>query len=88
VIRLGNEQYWLYVTVDPDSNELLHTKLELTRIRVLVYSFFTERCENTTETTQWFSLFERHCWKTLAIDTVSISDTNVTVIPTRQTYIL
>jgi transposase-like protein len=31
VIRIDDEQYWLYAAVDPDSNELLHTKLETTR---------------------------------------------------------
>ncbi len=34
VIRLNNEQYWLYAAVDPETNELLHTELELTRTNV------------------------------------------------------
>ncbi|MFB1065057.1 IS6 family transposase [Natrinema sp. H-ect4] len=42
VIRLGDEQYWLYAAVDPESNELLHTKLEPTRTKVIASTFFTE----------------------------------------------
>jgi transposase-like protein len=42
VIRLNDEQYWLYAAVDPDTNELLHTKLEPTRTNVLAHAFFTE----------------------------------------------
>jgi transposase-like protein len=35
VIRLNDEQYWLYAAVDTETNELLHTKLEPTRTNVL-----------------------------------------------------
>ena len=42
VIRLNDEQYWLYAAVDPDTNELLHTKLEPTRTNVIAHAFFTE----------------------------------------------
>jgi len=42
VIRLNGEQYWLYAGVDPDTNELLHTKLEPTRPKVIAHSFFHE----------------------------------------------
>src|SRR6056297_4085820 len=42
VIRLNDEQYWLYAAVDPETNELLHTKLEPTRTKVLAHSFFRE----------------------------------------------
>jgi len=45
VIRLNNEQYWLYAAVDPETNELLHTKLEPTTTKVLAYSFLTELSE-------------------------------------------
>ena len=34
VIRLNDEQYWLYDAVDPETNELLHTKLEPTTEKV------------------------------------------------------
>ena len=30
VIQLNDEYYWLYAAVDPQTNELLHTKLEPT----------------------------------------------------------
>jgi transposase-like protein len=42
VIQLNDEQYWLYAAVDPETNELLHTKLEPTRTNVLAHAFFAE----------------------------------------------
>jgi len=45
VIRLNDEQYWLYAAVDPKTNELLHTKLEPTTTKVLAHSFLTELSE-------------------------------------------
>ncbi len=41
-IRLNNKQYWLYAAVDPETNELTHTKLEPTTTKVLAHSFLTE----------------------------------------------
>ncbi|MDL0119331.1 IS6 family transposase [Halobacterium salinarum] len=45
VIRLNGEQYWLYAAVDPETNELLHTKLELTTTEVFAHSLLTELSE-------------------------------------------
>jgi len=42
VIQLNDEQYWLYAAVDPNSNDLLHTKLEPTRTNVIADQFFAE----------------------------------------------
>jgi len=42
VIELDNEKYWLYVAVDPQTNKLLHTKLEPTTTTVLNHSFLAE----------------------------------------------
>jgi transposase-like protein len=42
VIRIDGQQYWLYAAVDPESNELLHTKLEPTRTNALAEMFFGE----------------------------------------------
>ncbi len=42
VIRLNDEQYWLYAAVDPETNELLHTKLEPTTNKVITHAFFAE----------------------------------------------
>jgi len=42
VIQLNDEQYWLYATVDPQTNKLLHTKLKTTKTKVLAHSFLTE----------------------------------------------
>jgi putative transposase len=45
VIRLNNEQYWLYAAVGPETNELRHTTLEPTANKVITHAFFTEFCE-------------------------------------------
>jgi transposase-like protein len=42
VIQLNDERYWLYAAVDPETNEVLHTKLEPTRTNVLAHAFFAE----------------------------------------------
>ena len=42
VIRLNDEQYWLYAAVDPETNELLHTTLEPTTNKVIAHAFFAE----------------------------------------------
>jgi putative transposase len=42
VIRLNDERYWLYAAVDPETNELLHTKLEPTTNNSIAHAFFTE----------------------------------------------
>ncbi|WP_128906583.1 IS6 family transposase [Halorubrum amylolyticum] len=42
VIQLDDEQYWLYAAVDPESNDLLHTKHEPTRTNVIAEQFFAE----------------------------------------------
>jgi len=39
VIRLNDEQYWLYAAVDPKTNELLHTQLGPTTNSVLAQQF-------------------------------------------------
>jgi len=46
VIWIDGEKYWLYAAVDPDSNELLHTKLEPTRTNALAEIFFGELKQN------------------------------------------
>ena len=45
VIRLNDEQYWLYAAVDPETNKLLHTKLEPTTNKVVAHTFFAELSE-------------------------------------------
>jgi len=42
VIRLNDGQYWLYAAVNPDTNELLHTKLGPVRTNALAHAFFAE----------------------------------------------
>ena len=42
VIRLNDEQYWLYAAVDPDTNELLHIALETTTNKGIAHAFFAE----------------------------------------------
>jgi transposase-like protein len=45
MIRLNDEQYWLYAAVDPETNKLFYTKLEPTTANVLAHSFPTELSE-------------------------------------------
>ncbi len=75
VIQLNGEQYWLYAAVDPETNELLHTKLEPTRTNALVHAFLLNSARNTTLKTPSSSLMEPHRWKTPVNDMASISDT-------------
>jgi transposase-like protein len=42
VIRLDDEQYWLYAAVDPETNDLLHTQLESTTNNALADRFFAD----------------------------------------------
>jgi transposase-like protein len=42
VIRLNDEQYWLYAAVDLKTNELLHTRLETTTNSVFDHTFVAE----------------------------------------------
>ncbi len=42
VIQLDDDRYRLYAAVDPDPNELLHTKLEPTRTNAFAVKFFPE----------------------------------------------
>ena len=42
VIRLNDEQYWLYAAVDPETNDLLHTRLEPTTNSVLAQKFLRQ----------------------------------------------
>ncbi|WP_408960699.1 IS6 family transposase [Natrinema sp. 74] len=42
VIRLNDDQYWLYAAVDPESNKSPHTKIDPTRTKVIASTFFTE----------------------------------------------
>ena len=60
VIRLNDEQYWLYAAVDPETNELLHTKLEPTTTKVLAYSFLTELSEKHDVSDAVFLVDESH----------------------------
>ena len=45
VIRLNDEQYWLSAAVDPETSELLHTKLEPTTNKMIAHTFFTKLSE-------------------------------------------
>ena len=42
VIRLNDEQYWLYAAIDTETSELLHTTLEPTTKKVISHAFFAE----------------------------------------------
>jgi len=42
MIRLNNNQYWLYAVVDPETNDLLHKQLEPTTNNALSGRLFAE----------------------------------------------
>jgi putative transposase len=42
VLQLDDERDCLYAAVDPETNELLHTKLESVRTNALAHAFFAE----------------------------------------------
>ena len=42
VIQIDDQRYWLYAAVAPESNEVLHTRLETTRTNALAERFFGE----------------------------------------------
>ncbi|ELY77450.1 hypothetical protein C486_15139 [Natrinema gari JCM 14663] len=58
VIRLGDEQYWLYAAVDTVSNELPHTKLEPTRNKAIASGSPRNYARNTTAMMRCFSSME------------------------------
>jgi len=82
VIQLGDERYWLYAAVDPETNELLHTKLEPTRTNVLAHAFFTELREKHDVDDAVFLVDGATPLKDAATVTGSISATNATEIAT------
>jgi transposase-like protein len=45
VIRLNDDLYWLYMAVDPDTNDVLHTKLQPTRNHYTAKEFMLELVE-------------------------------------------
>ncbi len=45
VIRLNDDLYWLYMAVDPDTNDVLHTKLQPTRNHYTAKDFMLELIE-------------------------------------------
>jgi len=45
VIQLNDQQYWLYAAVDPETNDLLHTRLEPKTNNGLARSFLAELSE-------------------------------------------
>lgn len=45
VIRINDQQYWLYAAVDPETNHLLHVRLFSTTTTALTQIFLHELCE-------------------------------------------
>jgi putative transposase len=42
VIRINNQQFWLYAAADPKTTGLLHKKLEPPKSRIIAHAFVTE----------------------------------------------
>jgi len=82
VIQLDDEQYWLYAAVDPESNDLLHTRLEPTRNNAIANRFSQNSATNTMLMTRSLSSMVRLHFSEPVANTASISDTNVMEIGT------
>jgi len=63
VIRLDAERYWLYAAVDPETNELLHTKLEPTTNSAIAHAFFHELREKHNVDSTMFLIDGSHSLK-------------------------
>ena len=82
VIRLDDEQYWLYAAVDPETNECSIQSL-CRRERTLSPTRSSANCaRNMTSIVPCSSSMVRDHCKTPAVATASISDTNATEIAT------
>jgi len=82
VTRLNNEQYWVYAAVDPETNELLYTKLEPTTNKVIAHEFFAELREKHDVNDAVFLIDGSHSLKDAAVVTASILDMNAMEIGT------
>lgn len=45
LIRVNNEEYWLYAAVDPETSRILHARLFPTHTTLIGREFLTELCE-------------------------------------------
>jgi putative transposase len=59
VIRINDQQYWLYAAADPHTNDLLHLRLFSTTTTALTEIFFANYNRNTMSTTPDFSSMAR-----------------------------
>jgi len=76
MIQLGDEQYWLYAAVDPDSNDLPYTKLDTTRTDVIADQFFAKLREKHDVDDAIFLVDGRFHFNEPMKNMASISDTN------------
>ena len=63
VIQLNNEQFWLYAAADPETNELLYTRLEPTTNSVIAHTFFAELREKHDDDNAVFLVDGSHSLK-------------------------
>jgi len=82
VIRLNDEQYWLYAAVDPETNDLATQSLSPFKPTILLTRSSPNYVRNTTSPTPCFSSAAPHRFKTPALVTASITDAKSTVIGT------
>jgi len=66
VIRITDQQYWLYAAADPETNKLLHLRLFTATTTALTEIFLRELRQKTMSKTPHFSLMARitstlHC---------------------------
>lgn len=76
LIRLDDQQYWLYATVDPERNDLRHTKREPTRNNSLTNFYFSKIHNKYGVDDAIFFLDGAFRFTKLVKNTASISETN------------
>ena len=76
VIRINDQQYWLYAAIDPETNTFLHIRLFSTYTTGLTEIFLSELREKHDVETAVFLVDDAQWLQTPSIDTASIADTN------------
>ena len=74
VIRLNDEQYWLYAVVNPETNELLNTRLKPTTNTAIAQTILAEVDEKHDISNAIFLVDGSHSFKLCVTDRTTILD--------------
>ncbi|ELZ08699.1 transposase [Natrinema thermotolerans DSM 11552] len=80
VIQIDDHRYWLYATVDPETNRILHIRLFSTSTTALTERFLQELRRSTMSKTPCFLSMASSISRQHSIDTDSDFDTKNTEI--------